>query len=121
MVSGYFLIDELSHLQSIRLKKPLDAYLKKYILPRFGTTVAVIIDYLSTYGVFAINVKIRNLDGANSMTYSLNARGNDVTIPAGGTDIIEDSPVEVLYITPNAGTGNFSVEAQGIKYEELAG
>lgn len=120
MGSGYFLTVKLSHLHSIKLRKPLDEYLKKYLLPRFGTTAALIIDYVTEYNAFAVNVKIRNLDGTNTMTYSLNARGNNVTIPAGGTDIISDSPVEIIYISPNAGTGNFSVEAQGIEYKELA-
>jgi hypothetical protein len=107
------------YLEQIRLLKDLDAYLKVYLKPIFGTTSEVIIDYITTYNKFGIDLKIRNLDTTNTMQYSLNTQGNNITIPASGTDIISNTPLEMVFITPNNSTGNFSVEHFGINFEDL--
>lgn len=109
----------MSEVIKIVLKKSLDEYLKKYLRPRLGTTANLTIDYITETNHFAINLKVRNLDGTNSLTYSLNGLGNNVTVPAGVTDAITDSPVQMIHIIPNAVTGNFIVEAQGIEMLEL--
>lgn len=109
----------MSHINSIILKKSLEEYLKKYLRPRFGTTAPLTLDYITETNHFAMNVKVRNLDGTNSLTYSLNGLGNNVIVPAGVTDTISDSPVEIIHIIPNVSTGNFIIEAQGIEMLEL--
>lgn len=116
---GFCIIVKLSEISKIILKKPLDEYLKSYLRPRSGTTSNLTLDYITETNHFAINVKIRNLDGTNTLTYSFNALGQNITVPAGGTDTISDSPIQLLQIIPHGTTGNFIIEAQGIKMLEL--
>ena len=108
----------MSHIQEIILKKSLDSFKKSYLPPTVGTTSNVIIDYFQSYGSIAFDVKIRNLDSTNSLTYNAN-RQIDVTVPSGVTDVINSTPIETITISPNAGTGSFTVEALGVLYNDL--
>jgi hypothetical protein len=96
----------------------LDGYKKAYMLPRVGTTSNLTIHFVDQMDCFACDVKVRNLDSANSLTYRINNMVN-VTVPAGVTDVITNTFVEMITIIPNAGTGTFVIEGLLINFFDL--
>lgn len=109
----------MSHVYQVVLRKALTNYARKYLRPRSGTLTELTIDYILEYGVFAIDVQIRNLDAAATMQYSVNSRGDLETIPAGGTQVITNTIIETLRLVGNAATGDWEVSHMGIPYEDL--
>lgn len=109
----------MSFLHQVIFRKALTDYARRYLQPQVGTIVDITINYVLSFGVFATDLQIRNLDAAAIMQYSINSRDNLETIPAGGTQGVDNILVETIRIVGNAATGSWELSHVGIPFELL--
>jgi hypothetical protein len=75
-----------------------------------GLLAPVLTDFKQSFGTYAIDLLITNLDLVNPLTYSLNSiTGAQKTLAAGGEIAFNNVIIERLLVTPDAGTGTFEI------------
>jgi len=86
-----------------------------------GLTARRTIHFPSEFQAIAVDVRIRNLDATNPLTYMVNSVADTElnTLGAGGFDTISDSLIETLHIRPHPTTGNWEVQANLVSLEVL--
>jgi len=111
---------DMSHLHYIKpQRRGLKDFFQKYLRPRSGTIAGLVIDYIHDYDSFGVSIQIKNFDGTNVLQYAVNSIEPLETIAASGTQVINDTYVELLRIVPHGTTGDWEVSHMGVSYYEL--
>jgi len=111
----------LSHIPYLKLPHEVGNLMLIDLGPQVGTTADAVIDYIDQGDWIALWVQITNLDGTNPLEFAVNNPEPRRTIPAGAVQTLSNTPIEQLYIYPNAATGDWEVQNQVVKLLTLMG
>ena len=101
------------------LKIPLGQLPRVPLDPIAGTVAPTVINFKSTFGTYAVDLLLTNLDLVAALTYQFAPTGTIKTLAAGGEIAFSNVLLDSVRIVGNAATGNWEVLAFALPREIL--
>lgn len=101
------------------MKMPLGQLPRIPLDPIAGTVAPTVINFKSTFGTYAVDLLITNLDLANALTYQFTPTGTAKTLNAGGEIVFSNVLLDSIRIVGDAATGNWEILAFALPRELL--